>query len=191
MSTDEHILSYAQGPVIDYAARRRFWRRVRWVLGCLGLLFTGCTAYLMTPAYRHFEKDGWVLDFHHAKIACATCTSRLDKLECNNKPVPLPKLSPDSGAFWLETPVGTLRHHSGHGGYHPYIWLDRRKPDAGEPITAAERAQGFYDVPSVDGDVWTAADLPPRPGTPRHWCLGVSDLYARWLDPALIDRLEW
>lgn len=191
MSTDEHILSYAQGPVIDYAARRRFWRRVRWVLGGLGLLFTGCTAYLMTPAYQHFEKDGWVLDLHHSRIACAVCTSQLDKLECNSKLVPLPKLAPDSGTFWLETPVGRLHHDPGYGGYRPYLWSDRRQPAAGEPVSAEEQAQGFYEVQTVDGNTWTAAGTPPRPGTPKHWCQGISNLHARWLDPALIDRLEW
>ena len=181
-------------PTLSYAPRsaggfdwRRCWRRARWVLGGFLALVAACSIYASVPVRRHVQQDGWVLDFHHSRVACSTCSARLDRLECRGKPVPAPILT-SSKHMLLVTPVGYLQYHSS-AGYRPNFGRPLSRRHAENRISEDELARGYYDVSRCDP--WSAAHELCKVGTPKHWCLGISDEHARWLDPAALAKLEW
>jgi hypothetical protein len=149
--------------------KRRRWPKILLaILLCLGAAFYYC---FIDRAWRHAEKDGWVLDFSYVRLACPTCMGCIEKLEYRGQAikaigdpdVPLGLLTP---VVWVES-----RGERGRWRYHG----DRRvaKP-AGEPLSATMVSNGYYEV-----DLSASGDFPHRrPGTPESWCL----LY-RWDTP--------
>ncbi len=168
--------------------------RKRWLilLACvlLPVSFWVCCNY---PVREHFEADGWTLEFTHALLRCQVCTASLKRLECMGRPVPTPSLrkSPlENMGFSLYTPVGQLDCRLGDSAYRPFHWPARAPFESDESVTSEDLARGYYDAASIS-TTQPGAWCPRKKGTPAHWCLGVGGSAQRWLDPMMIDKLEW
>jgi hypothetical protein len=168
-------------------ARKR--RRLLILSGVLAVVVGGCYYLLIDRRHIHVENAGWVLDFSHIRLACPVCSGRIEKLTVDDRPLPLPHF-PDYEENWpfqLATPVGRLtaspldkRYRCDHASQVQFV-------DAGEPVTAEELARGYYDCSTIPGDNYNAR----RPGTPAFWCQVAHGGGSWWLDPRLIDQLDW
>ena len=162
------------------------------VLAACALVVASCFGACTCRVPIHAERDGWVLDYSHRLIGCPVCTAELRRLECNGRPVPVP-WQPDSShqkeRFQLSTPVGRLEVWAGRPGYHPYSADAQKWPESEESISPDELARGWYDAPWFTRDQGEPGAR--KSGTPAHWCLGTGEKHARWLDPAVIDQLDW
>lgn len=170
-------------------------RKRIWIPGTI-LLLLGAFALVISSRYTVTrEKDGWRWESSHARLGCPVCSGRMERLTCNKDPVPLP--SGLAGGFQLFTPVGHARYHGGQGGYQPYSIGETELPNSDVEISPEDLTRGYYDLRGPTASTRPGATGEPsavggrKIGTPAHWCFGTSGDYDRWLDPALIDDLDW
>ena len=141
------------------------------------------------------EKEGWYWESTHVWLGCPVCTGRMEQLTCNGRPVPLPK-DPINN-FEITTPVGIAMYWDAEVGYRPYHLGKFDLPVSEAEILPEEIGRGYYDIrdryASSHPDAVRIQDAADgrKVGTPKHWCLGLSDKHERWLDPEMIDDLEW
>ncbi len=162
------------------------WRKRHSFLLVLGLI-GGC-GYIgfVQRAHTHVENAGWVVDFSYIRLACRTCRGRVEHLACFGRALPFPALDWYNSEFTVMTPVGLFRALWGTE-YRAYSVEQLHGAEAGQPLAAHELKRGWYECGAEDRR-W-----PPthRPGTPTHWCLASNGYINRWLDPELIDDLDW
>ena len=172
----------------------RIRKRV-WIPTAILLIIGSCVLAPQLRYRQHFERDGWVWESSHAWLRCPTCSGRMEKLTFNGQPVPLPRTP--VGNFDIFTPVGNACYWDATVGYRPYSWGEIELPESEARISAADLARGYYEVRDRFASTSTQAVRSPdaadgrKQGTPHHWCLGQSDKYQRWLDPSMIDDLDW
>jgi hypothetical protein len=144
----------------------------------------------VSRVWIHQEKHGWVLDFSHVRVACPTCTGRVERLEWGGHPIAVPKVPwNQTPRFTMYTPVGMFEAWRPEWGWRARHWDSRTWPVNGV-VTEAELAQGYYEL-DKGGDS-TDADGPTRKrGTPDHWCLIIGEVGSRWLAPDKIDQISW
>lgn len=170
-------------------------RRIWVAVGIVVLLVGGGIAVWTARKHVHVERDGWVLDYSHKRFFCNVCTASLNYVRCNGEDVPAPWATghaPERGSVTLHTPVGELLFHSQEGKYRPWHSYSMYAPDSDEEITPEELLRGYYDTdfgPATTSQ--SASGLSRKRGTPAYWCIGDSGTYVRWLDPRMIDKLEW
>jgi hypothetical protein len=167
-------------------------RKRYWILAIPLVLVGSCLLVASTRYHVRQERDGWVWDSSHQRLICPVCTGRMERLECDGHSIPLPRAPSDPndhGQLTLYTPVGTLRRFPQDGQWHPYAWgHEPQWSKASEAISDDELRSGYYEMPSSDPD---GTGWPRKSGTPAHWCIGISEKHERWLDPTMIDQLDW
>lgn len=153
------------------------------VVGGIALLFGTCWLDWRFPAHQSVQKDGWLLEWHHRRFACATCSAFTERLEYGGRP--LPRLAfpaeVESSGLLVITPVGALRYDAA-SGYRPYH--AGAIVDAEEKITEDELAAGAYEVTASPG--WVR-----KQGTPASWiAIPLSDRM-RWISPERAFDVGW
>jgi hypothetical protein len=137
------------------------------------------------------QKDGWLLQYTYIRLRCPTCLGRIERLECNGRPVPMPavKSGPGGqGTVLLVTPVGSFRSYANLNRWRFEHGQDNRSAPTDPAITQQELAQCYYDNPVDDGYELYGRR---KKGTPSHWCWAFSTDHSRWLDPVQLDKLDW
>jgi len=152
----------------------------------IGTLALGWYLAFVHRYHMHVEHGGWVVDFSYIAFACPFCLGRVERLTCNDRPISLPHLTEeDYVALTLKAPVGTFETRAGWTEYRSHGVGTVRFQELGDPISAEELAQSYYDVPA------SAWPPPRKPGTPSHWCFASAGDFSRWLDPQQLDHLSW
>jgi hypothetical protein len=160
--------------------------RKRYVLPfcVIGTLALGWYLAFVHRYHMHVEHGGWVVDFSYIAFACPFCLGRVERLTCNDRPIPLPHLTEeDYVALTLKAPVGTFETRAGWTEYRSHGVGTVSFQELGDPISAEELAQSYYDVPAL---AWP----PAKPGTLR---IGAR---FRWrfqplADLGQLDHLSW
>lgn len=84
----------------------------------------------------------------------------------------------------VETQVGAFRAYADLDRWRFFHSEDDRPGAIQGSITNDELSRGYYSV--------AAASKPHRKeGTPDHWCWAWTSYGYRWLDPQLLDDLDW
>lgn len=137
------------------------------------------------------QRDGWVVQYTYLMFKCPHCFGRIERLECNGHPLPLLNFpGADRGAhvMKLTTPVGYFVLPAGDR-WRIHYHNDERAETIPDPITAEELKQGWYDTGQERMEGY---GTPPRKnGTPAHWCWACGLDRCRWLDPILLERIDW
>lgn len=168
-------------------------RRRRWILlTAIVIVLGGGFYFLRVHRVRStVEKDGWFLQYTRILFACPVCTGRIERLECNSRPVPLPHFADaeDSTSVALYTPIGTFRTRSGHDRWWYMHGTYTRPEPRKETISDEDLARGYYD--NTDADLTDHRHACPKKSTPAYWCRAMNASHDRWLDPQTLDELEW
>ena len=126
------------------------------------------------------ERDGWLLQYTYIPRACRLCSGRVERLECNSQPVPIPRLK----TVVVSTPVGTFGQWSDVDAWRLSSYSGDRPTTVQGSITGDELSRGYYNVDKE-------AKPYRKEGTPAHWCWACTWYECRWLDPQLLDDLDW
>lgn len=133
------------------------------------------------------EQDGWLLQYTYIPRACRLCGGRVERLECKGHPLPFPQLRTDRpeqrGFLVVATPVGTFERWPDVDAWRFSHGTDRPTTVQGS-ITDDELARGYYNVDKKSRSYM-------KEGIPAHWCWACTLYECRWLDPQLLDDLDW
>jgi len=170
-------------------------RGIRLAIGVPIVLVGGCFSVVTSRKHVHVERDGWVLDYSHKRFFCKVCTASLNYVRYDGEDIRAPWAAgraPEHASVVLHTPVGELLFHSQEGRYRPWhsYWGDI--PESDEEITPEELSRGYYNASATSTTTAPSASYGYRKrGTPAHWCFVEGGTEMRWLDPRMIDKLEW
>jgi len=165
------------------------WKRRLTILAVV-LLVAMTIFYLgwIRRAREVVERDGWLLQYTYIPLACRTCTGHVERLECNGQLVPVPRLKMDRYGqrrqLVVSTPVGTFRAYAKLDRWRFFHSSDNRPGAIQGSITDDELSRGYYSAAA-------ASKRHRKEGTPDHWCWAWTSYDCRWLDPQLLDDLDW
>jgi len=176
---------------------------IAWIVLPFLFLFNMCPflARILLGRYKtHVESDGWLAEWLTPRLVCGYCGARVQRLELNGEPFPIPPSWKDRGlpyAGTLATPVG---------GFWPYNREWRREHWEPSPfilqgeLDSADQTRGWYttEYREVDGGEldpkWRTGPHPGYPvfrkaRTPADWCLlEPDDSRPRWVDPRRLEE---